>query len=394
MTGPRTVGPRRPAWTGDSSWLSLLEIAAAHGLPVGSARHCGEAVRTEFQRRRAASEESRSALKEAHRLPRMKESRGEGFPVGVYPAVDVPWIVELMERQSGDGCAGCSGEGAQRQQRLWKRARQCDDCAAGARPTKRGPAAAGAAVLLAPCVASAAGPWTAAVARRLAVAVPAHEADAGDTQGCSSATHRLAKWGYTEALQALLDKGANVDGRTPDGRTPLMAAAGGHRGSVGTIRLLLSSGASWEAVDVQGRTALDLARGRCELGRWKNYGVVRRFDAEASLLVLDSWARASESGRGAMHALRLWLPAESEPEPEPEPESVAAAPPSSPARLPPQEWQPDERRRWAAVDAKAVLCAMWERDQQAAQRGAQSRRGRRGGRVVQQQPEPEPEQVA
>ena len=56
-----------------------------------------------------------------------------------------------------------------------------------------------------------------------------------------------ARWGATENVRALIDRGAVVNARVNRG-TPLIFAAGGERAGVDTIRLLLDRGADPNAV--------------------------------------------------------------------------------------------------------------------------------------------------
>jgi hypothetical protein len=64
--------------------------------------------------------------------------------------------------------------------------------------------------------------------------------------------------GDVRQAAALLDRGAAVDARDEDGRTPLMLAVA--RGRLEVVRLLLARGADPNAVDNAGRTPLQQAR--------------------------------------------------------------------------------------------------------------------------------------
>ena len=227
-------------WTGDPSHRSLLEIAAAAGIPVSTARDCGKKVSRQFERRYGTN-----AL-----LP--KELRGEPSPSRVYPAADVCWIQQLLmeharEREqqhredatSAPRCPSCaypttttywqSKRGAPCGRRKRRLDPQCECWAPGDEALYKrmrapsGSISAALLMLLAHRIGSAHGPWSPAEAVQLAGAVPAAQIDASDQDGCTAA-YRLAKWGYSAAVAALADRGANLDARTRSGRTPLMAA--------------------------------------------------------------------------------------------------------------------------------------------------------------------------
>lgn len=70
--------------------------------------------------------------------------------------------------------------------------------------------------------------------------------------------HRHLTQGNETQVAEVLRRGANVDGPTSDGRTPLMLAA--ERGDVRFATMLLEKGASASRRDANGRTALDIAR--------------------------------------------------------------------------------------------------------------------------------------
>lgn len=188
-------------WTGEPSQLSLLEIAAAAGLPASVAPECGKAVCIEYGRRHGKSSKM---------MP--KELRGEPFPSRVYPVADICWVRELLREHA-----------QKRQQRLCKEAAVAEgSCSSAPDSEPRGTEPC--TPLLTHRIGSANGPWSSCEALKLVEAIPPAQLDASDTHGCTAA-HRLAKWGYSSALEALADRGANLDARTySSGRTPLMAA--------------------------------------------------------------------------------------------------------------------------------------------------------------------------
>src|SRR5579875_1212003 len=86
-----------------------------------------------------------------------------------------------------------------------------------------------------------------------------------------SPLHLVAFFGHTELAKGLLNRGANVDGRSGNAlqNTPLHAAAAG--GSIDVMRLLLENGADVNARQQPGGwTALHTASRR-ETGRWWSY---------------------------------------------------------------------------------------------------------------------------
>ena len=68
----------------------------------------------------------------------------------------------------------------------------------------------------------------------------------------------VAYKGYAEIAELLLAHGANVEGASPDGKTPLMMAAMFNRTAI--VDLLLAHGANIDAIDSRGMTALSLAQ--------------------------------------------------------------------------------------------------------------------------------------
>lgn len=70
--------------------------------------------------------------------------------------------------------------------------------------------------------------------------------------------HYAATGGNTDIMNMLLDKGAQLDARSPNGTTPLMMAA--RYGSTKAVELLLQKGADPKLTNEQKLTALDFAR--------------------------------------------------------------------------------------------------------------------------------------
>lgn len=74
-----------------------------------------------------------------------------------------------------------------------------------------------------------------------------------------SALHYAATGPQPQASALLLERGAAIDARAPNGNTPLMMAA--LYGKEETVRLLLARGADRQLRNRQDRTAAELARG-------------------------------------------------------------------------------------------------------------------------------------
>jgi hypothetical protein len=98
--------------------------------------------------------------------------------------------------------------------------------------------------------------------------------------------------GDEDEVKALLDKGANVEGKDKNGRTALMLAA--QRGHDEIVKLLLAKGAHADARDRQGWTAYGLALLE-PVGRGDHADVLKEFPAPPKL-------------RLAVHA--AWTPAQ------------------------------------------------------------------------------------
>jgi uncharacterized protein len=73
-----------------------------------------------------------------------------------------------------------------------------------------------------------------------------------------SALHYAASGPNTEVLELLLKQGANVEGRSPNGTTPLMMAS--RYGPEANVDRLLAAKAEIRASNEQGLTAVDFAR--------------------------------------------------------------------------------------------------------------------------------------
>ena len=80
--------------------------------------------------------------------------------------------------------------------------------------------------------------------------------------------HIVANWGVCEAIQLLVESGADIDAKGESGFTPLHCAA--EQDHEEAVRVLLSLGARIGR-DEEGRTALDLAK------LLKNTGAIRGF---------------------------------------------------------------------------------------------------------------------
>jgi hypothetical protein len=74
-----------------------------------------------------------------------------------------------------------------------------------------------------------------------------------------SPVHYAAIGPNTQVLAVLLDRGADIDARAPNGSTPLMMAA--RYGAEDNVKLLIRRGADKELRNDRNQSALDMARG-------------------------------------------------------------------------------------------------------------------------------------
>eukprot|EP01043_Picozoa_sp_COSAG02_P056205 COSAG02_NODE_6632_length_3449_cov_1.459403_3_plen_149_part_00 len=112
------------------------------------------------------------------------------------------------------------------------------------------------------------------------------------------------------------------------------------------IRLLLARGVDPAVRDTAGQTALDHARERVVDGWRRNCSVTHRFDAEATLHVLEEW-----------HGRRSHGAVDVEPEAKADVESLAHI-----LVAEPQATKAMERATFCGVNAKAVIWGMRVRD--------------------------------
>lgn len=140
------------------------------------------------------------------------------------------------------------------------------------------------------------------------------------------------------------------------------------------IRLLLARGADPDVCDTAGQTALDHARERVVDGWRRNCSVAHRFDAEATLHVLEEW-----HGRHSHGAVDV------EPEAEADVESLAQL------VAEPQARKATERAIICGVNAKAVIWGMRVRDAKRMRTARAKRWPPFGETQFAAEPEPEPE---
>ncbi len=110
-----------------------------------------------------------------------------------------------------------------------------------------------------------------------------------------------AYYGQVENTKMLLERGANPNQEATRNITPLMMAAASARPSAQIVRLLIARGASMEARDADGRTALDwaLMQGETEAAR-----VLRAAGAKAMALITEAPPSVAKT-RDARSAIAL-----------------------------------------------------------------------------------------
>ncbi len=82
--------------------------------------------------------------------------------------------------------------------------------------------------------------------------------DCAGPRHSATALHWAAYKGHVGVVKTLIERGATIDARNSDGRTPLILAAG--MGHAKTARILLEAGADRNATGADGLTALDWAK--------------------------------------------------------------------------------------------------------------------------------------
>ena len=113
----------------------------------------------------------------------------------------------------------------------------------------------------------------------------------------------MARWGDPDAVRLLLDRGADINARDADGRTPLMMASYSDADSIAVVRLLIERGADVNLRTPSGDTAVSLAAAR---GGAIADALVRAGAAPAAPIGLPAPARGS--ARTVRAAVQLSLP--------------------------------------------------------------------------------------
>ena len=112
-----------------------------------------------------------------------------------------------------------------------------------------------------------------------------------------TALHYAAKWGRTEVVKVLLDRGATINAPNAKGRTALLEACAfvlWSAGRIGVVKVLLERGTSTsiiDVVDISGDTALHCAARCC--------------NAEMVQLLLDNGANNSWKNGNRQTALDI-----------------------------------------------------------------------------------------
>jgi ankyrin repeat protein len=83
-----------------------------------------------------------------------------------------------------------------------------------------------------------------------------------DRRAFSDALVTMARWGDTDAVRLLLDRGADVNARDGDGRTALMLACYSDTYPIDVVRILIERGADVNARTPSGETAVSFAAAR------------------------------------------------------------------------------------------------------------------------------------
>jgi len=122
-----------------------------------------------------------------------------------------------------------------------------------------------------------------------------------------------AEGGHTATVALLLDRGAGIDNRSPDGWTALMCAVNHGDETAAVSLLLLNRGADFDAVDYGGFTAIYLAgRKWRSRGNGKTAALLAFFGAKASanerresplLASLHGWCRLQIAATFRLHGL-------------------------------------------------------------------------------------------